>query len=134
MDKVLAKWETDLGVKKFMNGDMCPDLADLIMYATASTFESMTFFSETVSRHENFKEWYKNMKEEVTKLKIPVLTETREVGINTEKEELPDKEEEKELKSQVDDDVGRMNLRILSINYLIHVVVFTYAAYNSFKK
>jgi len=116
----------DLGGKKFLNGDDCPNLADLMMYATASSFETMGFFRRLLGRHDQFKAWYKNMKEAVHRSHQPAPVKTKDVAVST---DIP----AGLVADAVEEDyngVGRVNLRILTLNYLFHVLAFTYAAFN----
>lgn len=124
------------------------------MFGAIRAFEGCALFRESIAKHEKFRTWYEQMKSITTKRHKHDFDSNvksfacRLQSVNEEDFLVVDKRTFSELVSKSSNHTASSSLdannkttkismpekevfRVLSINYLVHVFVFTYAAWMS---
>lgn len=149
LDSIIITWENGLGNKKFIDGNTKPSLADLAMYGTVNSYDGLSFFRKSLDKHVVFKSWYEQMQKELIKgeqglaeinPKNVVSTADKAIQKNESEKIIlkePNSSENQTDTNQTKNDqqvsiktnASTMGLQILSVNYLVHVVAFTFASW-----
>lgn len=112
------------------------------MFGNVKAFEGCSLFRDSIAKHPAFRSWYERMQLVVSKRYQPDIEERKKspsyflISLADDLSRL--EEEEKNEKKQVEYmklpkfDLSQIEVfRILTVNYLFHIVVFTYAAWMS---
>lgn len=111
------------------------------MFGTARSYEGCALFRESIAKHPKFRLWYERMKLSVIKgferMDRPTVGDLlyNQEEDNEDQVVLTEPEPEQVTETKVDDlndtkpKLDKSSFRILTVNYLIHVLAFTYVAW-----
>lgn len=151
LNDVIKIWENGLKENKFMSGLDKPDLADLTMFGNVSSYDGLSYFNPILQQNSKFHTWYIHMQDVMKKgpraaeavnnlqfmksaneINKTIPAEAFSSEISNDKVNSYTQTESSETGSNLvasNSDSG-LNLRVLSINYLVHVMAFTLAAWS----